>query len=92
MKLKRNSRPSDVNQAVRLLVECSTAEPPEKTVKVVVSTSKPTKLDIFRVMSAMGKKGGKIGGKASLVSMTPEERRQRALLAAKARWGKRKKD
>ena len=42
-------------------------------------------------MSAMGKKGGKIGGKRSLVTLTDEERKERALKAAKARWAKREK-
>jgi len=37
-------------------------------------------------MSAMGRKGGKIGGKASLVTMTSDDRKKRALHAAKARW------
>jgi len=74
------------------MVERSTAEPPPRTVKVVVSVPKPTKLDISRVMSAMGRKGGKIGGKRSLVTLTPEQRRERALQAAKARWGKPKSE
>jgi hypothetical protein len=41
-------------------------------------------------MSAMGRKGGKIGGKRRLVTMTAEERQARALQAAKARWNKNK--
>jgi hypothetical protein len=85
MKLKRNSRPSDVNQAAYVMVERSTAEPELKPPQ----KRKIAKSEISRVMSAMGKKGGKIGGKASLVTMTPEERRERALQAAKARWKKR---
>jgi hypothetical protein len=80
-KLKRNSRPSDINQAAFQMVQRSTAEPePEPRAK------KPSKSEISRIMSAMGKKGGKIGGKRSLVTMTPEERRARALQAAKTRW------
>ncbi len=35
-------------------------------------------------MSEMGRKGGKIGGKRSLETMTPEERRARAKKAAAA--------
>jgi hypothetical protein len=42
------------------------------------------------MMSKMGKKGGKIGGKRSLETLTPEERTERASLAARARWAKRK--
>jgi hypothetical protein len=33
---------------------------------------------VSKVMREMGRKGGKIGGKRSLVTMTPEERRERA--------------
>lgn len=32
----------------------------------------------------MGKKGGRIGGKRSLETMTPEQRRERAIKASKA--------
>lgn len=46
--------------------------------------------EVSRVMSAMGRKGGKIGGKRRLVTMTAEERQARALQAAKARWNKNK--
>ena len=35
-------------------------------------------------MAEMGRKGGKIGGKRSLKTMTPEERRARAQKAAAA--------
>jgi len=41
-------------------------------------------------MAAMGRKGGKIGGKRRLKTMTPEERSQVAVKAAKARWDKEK--
>ncbi len=47
--------------------------------------------DISRVMSAMGKKGGKIGGKRSMVTLTDDQRKARALKAAKARWANREK-
>ena len=46
--------------------------------------------DVREYFVKMGRKGGKIGGKASLVTMTSEERRARALQAAKARWSKKK--
>jgi len=49
------------------------------------------KATISAVMSALGKKGGRIGGKRRLETMTPEERSQRALQAARARWTSRKK-
>jgi hypothetical protein len=62
--------------------------------KTKESTSLPepdamTKAQISQLMSAMGKKGGKIGGKRRLITMTPEERSERASIAARARWEKR---
>jgi hypothetical protein len=39
---------------------------------------------IHKVMSEMGRKGGKIGGKRSLKTMTPAERTARAKKAAAA--------
>jgi hypothetical protein len=39
-------------------------------------------------MSEMGEKGGKIGGKRRLETLTPERRREIALSAARARWSK----
>ena len=41
---------------------------------------------ISRVMSEMGKKGGRIGGKRRLETMSAEERSAAALKAARARW------
>jgi len=43
---------------------------------------------LSEVMRAMGRKGGKIGGKRRLVTMTQEQRKQVASGAAKARWAK----
>jgi hypothetical protein len=38
----------------------------------------------------MGRKGGAIGGKRRLVTMTAEQRRAAAIKASKARWAKHK--
>ena len=46
---------------------------------------------VQRVMREMGAKGGKIGGKRRLETMTDEQRRRSARKAAKARWAKAKK-
>lgn len=80
-----SSRPTDINQAAFLQVQRSTGEPereqkPKRKVSATVS----------RVMSQMGVKGGRIGGKRSLETLTPEERRERASLAARVRWAKKK--
>jgi len=57
----------------------------------VEDSSHPTRSLISHVMAEMGRKGGKIGGKRSLETMTTAERRQRAKVAARARWAKKKK-
>jgi hypothetical protein len=42
-------------------------------------------------MAAIGRKGGQIGGKRRLKTMTDSERQKAAQKAAKARWNKSKK-
>jgi len=46
---------------------------------------------VQKVMREMGSRGGKIGGKRRLETMTDEQRRRSARKAAKARWAKAKK-
>lgn len=46
---------------------------------------------VQQVMREMGAKGGKIGGKRRLETMTDEQRKRSARKAAKARWDKVKK-
>lgn len=43
---------------------------------------------LSQVMAAMGRKGGKIGGKRRLVTMSGARRREIASQAAKTRWAK----
>jgi hypothetical protein len=80
-----------VNQAAYQMVKRSTSDDRPSEVIIIAQPRKPSKQDISRVMSAMGKKGGKIGGKRSLETLTADERKERALKAAKARWAKREK-
>lgn len=56
--------------------------------RVVSQTTEMDNNTIHAVMAEMGRKGGKIGGKRRLDTMSPEERRERASHAAKVRWGK----
>ena len=57
-----------------------------------VSSVEAVELTIVqRVMREMGAKGGKIGGKRRLETMTDEQRKRSARKAAKARWAKAKK-
>ncbi len=46
---------------------------------------------VSRVMAEMGRKGGRIGGKRRLVTLTDKRRSEIASAAAKARWAKRRK-
>jgi hypothetical protein len=48
----------------------------------------PSKSEISKLMSLMGSRGGKVGGKRRAERMTPEQRQESASKAAKARWGK----
>ena len=57
-----------------------------------IETTETVELTIVQqVMREMGAKGGKIGGKRRLETMTDEQRRRSARKAAKARWAKVKK-
>jgi len=84
---KRISRPRDVNQAAFEMVRRSTSEQIEVP-EVVPETPKPSKYDISAVMAEMGRRGGQIGGKRRLQTMTQKQRTDAAKKAAKARWKK----
>jgi hypothetical protein len=77
-----SKRPSDVNQAAFLMVERSTHERETEEVLTIPKS-------VSKVMAMMGSKGGKIGGKRRLKTMTDEERSRVASIAANARWKKR---
>ena len=80
-RIKQNKRLGDVNQLAHYLVDASTRKNGD-------SIPPPTKAQISQLMAAMGRKGGKIGGKRRLETMSAKARRQVAQKAAKARWGK----
>jgi len=46
----------------------------------------PVSKAVSKVMAAMGRRGGQIGGKRRLETMTPEERKASAQAAINARW------
>ena len=61
--------------------------------KVFLEAVETTELTIVqKVMREMGAKGGKIGGKRRLETMTDAQRSRSAKKAAKARWAKAKKN
>jgi len=60
--------------------------------RVFIRATEATELTIVqKVMREMGAKGGRIGGKRRLETMTDEQRTRSARKAAKARWAKAKK-
>jgi len=79
----KGKRPRDPNQLAKWIVEQSTEE-------VQPVPAPPTGLSAY--MAAMGRKGGMVGGKRRLVTMTPEARKRAAAKAAQARWGTPKKE
>ena len=83
---KRSSTPKldAVQNACRVVLE--SIEATEASLTVV---GNPALLS--KVMAEMGRRGGLIGGKRRLVTMTSEERSRRASDAARTRWAKSKK-
>ena len=78
----KQRRTSDENEVAFQLVQRATQEPRQDT---AVPAS------ISEYMAQIGAKGGKVGGKRRLKTMTAEQRRKVATKAAKARWKRAKK-
>lgn len=87
MTVGKGKRPSDPNQLAKWIVEQSTAEESLKQ-EPVKPVSAPADLSAY--MAAMGRRGGMVGGKRRLVTMTAAQRKKAAAKAAQARWGKKK--
>lgn len=83
---KSTKRPTDVNQLAHHLVNLSTSAVADE--KPEPRGSKVSRSEISRVMSAMGRKGGKKSAKARMEKIPPEQRSEIALKAAQARWQK----
>lgn len=76
---KHAKRPSDVNQLAHKLVELSTSD---QTSDIGL----PTAAQVSALMAELGRKGGKIGGKRRMETMSAKERQKVARKAAAARW------
>jgi len=79
----KQTRSTDENEIAFQLVQRSTQEP-----EPTPAATPPT---ISEYMSKIGRKGGQIGGKRRLKTMTAQERQKAARKAAKARWSKSKR-
>lgn len=73
--IKRPKRPRDVNQLAAQIVAEAVGDVESKVVEI-------------NPLSERGRKGGLVGGKARAEKLTPEERKEIAEKAAKARWDK----
>jgi hypothetical protein len=80
--VKQKKHPTDVNELAHRLVELSTNTPETQPAETSADAS------ISAYMSAIGRKGGQIGGKRRLKTMTKAERSKVAKTAARARWKK----
>jgi hypothetical protein len=79
----KQKRTSDENEIAFQLVQRATQEP---------EPSPAVPASISEYMAQIGSKGGKIGGKRRLKTMTAEQRKKNAQTAAKARWKKPSKE
>ena len=88
MTIGKGKRPRDPNQLAAWTVAVSTGqlEPIEPEAPKLTSSATPA--NISEYMAAVGRKGGAIGGKRRLKTMTKAERSKIATKAARARWGK----
>ncbi len=75
----RKKMPRDVNQLAKAIVDASTSEN-EDTLAQTIPEKNPAAV-------ALGKLGGKVGGKARAAALTPERRKEISLKASQARWG-----
>jgi hypothetical protein len=73
---RSSKRPRDPNELARQLVDEATGEAPKYDPD---EGKDPAAVEL-------GRRGGKIGGKARAAKMTPEQRSEAAKKAARARW------
>jgi hypothetical protein len=78
-RIKQEKRPTYLNRFAHYLGDDSTRGNGD-------STLPPTKEQVSMLMAEMGRKGGKIGGKRRLQTMTAKERSRIAKKAAQTRW------
>jgi hypothetical protein len=87
MTIGKGKRPRDPNQLAKWIVDRSTneVEGPE-----AVTAAPPSALSAY--MAAIGRKGGQIGGKRRLKTMTKAQRSKVAAKAARTRWKRKRTD
>ena len=91
MTIGKGKRPRDPNQLAAWTVAVSTGQIPEPEPEPPKVTGNAPPSTISEYMAAIGRKGGQIGGKRRLKTMTKEQRSKVAAKAARMRWKKAKK-
>lgn len=76
--MAKSKRPTDPNQRAKSIVDIATGETEDK--------AKPELDQLKAAASALGKKGGLIGGPARAKKLSAKRRSEIAKKAAKARW------
>jgi len=86
MTVGKGKRPRDPNQLAAWTVAVSTGQvlAPEPEPPKAIGSNPPASISEY--MSAIGRKGGQIGGKRRLKTMSKAQRTKVAKKAAKARW------
>jgi len=77
----KGKRQRDPNQLAKWIVDQSTSDAPKAPQEPVAAP-----VNLSEYMAAIGRKGGQIGGKRRLKTMTKEQRRKAAVKAARTRW------
>lgn len=83
-RVKQKKRTTDENEIAFQLVQRATQEPESNQATTVPAS-------ISEYMAQIGSKGGKIGGKRRLTTMTAKQRSEIASKAAKAKWKRTKR-
>jgi hypothetical protein len=91
MTIGKGKRPRDPNQLAKWIVDQSTGQSSERLPEQPVHVEPIPVSTISQYMAAIGRKGGQIGGKRRLKTMTKAQRQRVAAKAARTRWAKRKK-
>lgn len=82
---KKPRRPIDPNKLAKLITDIATGNTPEPKRKKTEEEKNPAAV-------ALGRLGGKKGGKARAASLTAEKRIEIARKASEARWKNKSKD
>jgi hypothetical protein len=88
MTIGKGKRPRDPNQLAKWIVDQSTSDTPVQDQEAAPKAPPVSPASLSQYMAEIGRKGGQIGGKRRLKTMTKAQRQRVAAKAAKARWKK----